>query len=150
MQGQTSRCALALAHTLSHIAVYFRNNWSAKIEGAFTDKLSSHTVDAGTVWKQWQTAIQWSGEVQKPWLSKTETQIHALILKLGDKTPECNGYLVRGITFRKQISRQGRLFMITTTTKTQNWLNYPDVSEHTLQRPHHTAHLQVARKMNSK
>lgn len=90
------------------------------MEGAFTDKFSSHTVDegacaelthAGTVWKQWQSAVQWSGKVQKPQkplLSKTETQIYTLILKLGDKTPEYNGYLVRDRYHIQKTNQQAR------------------------------------------
>lgn len=84
----------------------FGNNWSAKMEGASTDKLSSHTVDEGAcaeltyaVWKQWQSAIQWSGvewkSIETLTFQNQDTDIHTLIFKLGDKTPECNGYLVR-------------------------------------------------------
>lgn len=69
------------------------------MEEASTDKLSSHTVDerayaaltqVGAVWKQWQTAAQWSGEVQKHLFSKTETDTHRYMLILSWETKPLN------------------------------------------------------------
>ena len=65
--------------------VYFRINLNTKMEGAVTDKLSSCTMDEGacaeltnaeTVWKQWQSAVQWSGRTEKPLLSETDTHTY--------------------------------------------------------------------------
>lgn len=65
------------------------------MEGVFTEKLSSHTVNEGacaelthaeTVCKQWQSAAQWSEKVQKPLLSKTETQTRTYPQTVRQKT----------------------------------------------------------------
>lgn len=74
----------------------FGNNWSAKMEGASTDKLSSHTVDEGAcaeltyaVWKQWQSAIQWSGveKYRNPYFPKPRHRYTHTYLQTGRQNP---------------------------------------------------------------